>query len=333
MADDKIGQRIFPLPRVVISRCIECDPVRYNGDMVSSETVKKLKKYVEFIPVCPEVEIGLGVPREPVRMVRMEDGDHLIQPSTGRDLSREMTRFAGIFLDSIGKVEGFIAKSRSPSSAFRDARVYPAAEKSAPIDTTPGFFGRAVLSRFPLVPVEDEGRLRNFRIRDHFLTRIFTLADFRLVEGKHSMQALVEFHTRNRLLLLAHGQRQLSELGHIVANQEGRATGEVIDAYREGLLVALSSPPRYTTNINALLHALGRVSAGLSAQEKALFLDAVERYHAGTTTICAPKTILRVWIARFEDHNLASQTFFSPYPDTMMEVGEAETERGRDFWA
>ena len=326
-------QRIFSRPRVVISRCIEFDPVRYNGDMVSSETVKKLKSHVEFIPVCPEIEIGLGVPREPVRIVRMADGDHLIQPSTGRDLSREMTRFAETFLDSVGKIEGFIAKSRSPSSAFRDARVYPAAEKSAPIDTTPGFFGRAVLSRFPLLPVEDEGRLRNFRIRDHFLTRIFTLADFREVERERTMKALVDFHTRNRLLLLAHGQRHLADLGHIVANQEGWTPGEAIDRYREVLLVALSSPPRYTTNINALLHALGRVSAGLSAQEKALFLDAVERYHAGATTICAPKTILRMWIARFDDHNLAQQTFFSPYPDTMMEVGEAETDRGRDFWA
>jgi uncharacterized protein YbgA (DUF1722 family)/uncharacterized protein YbbK (DUF523 family) len=333
MAEDIIRERIFPRPRIVISRCIEFDRVRYNGDMISSDTVKKLKSYVHFIPVCPEVEIGLGVPREPVRIVRLADGDHLIQPSTGRDVSGEMKQFSKTFLESLGQIEGFILKSRSPSSAFRDARVYPVAEKSAPIDTTPGFFGRAVLSRFPLLPVEDEGRLRNFRIRDHFLTRIFALADFRQVERERSMQKLIDYHTRNRLLLLAHGQRHLAELGHIVANQEGWTAGEAINTYWERLLVALNSPPRYTTNINALLHALGRISAGLTSHEKALFLDAVERYHAGKTTICAPKTILRMWIVRFEDHHLASQTFFSPYPDTMMELEEAETDRGRDFWA
>ncbi|RQD84862.1 MAG: DUF523 domain-containing protein, partial [Methanocalculus sp. MSAO_Arc2] len=174
--------RHFPRPRVVVSRCIEFDPCRYDGSKIPSPAVDHLKAFADFIPVCPEVEIGLGIPRATVRIVRIDGVDHLIQPATGRDVTSDMTRFTQQFLDSLPVVDGFILKGGSPTSGTSNVKVYPSAEKSMAIDRSAGFFAREVLKRFPSLPIEDELRLNNARIRDHFQTGIFTLAAFREVE-------------------------------------------------------------------------------------------------------------------------------------------------------
>jgi uncharacterized protein YbgA (DUF1722 family)/uncharacterized protein YbbK (DUF523 family) len=325
--------RIFRTPRIVISRCIEGDPVRYNGEIIRSSIVKVLKQFAEFIPICPEIEIGLGVPRDPLRIVRINGGDHLIQPATERDLTDEMRNFSASFLDSLPSVEGFILKNRSPTSGMKDAKVYPSPKSSAPIERTAGFFGRAVLERFPHLPIEDEGRLRNVQIRDHFLTRIFALADFRTIQGLGTLEGLVEFHTQNKYLLMAHNQKRQQKMGRIIANHAHMPVDEVIGRYQLELLEILFRAPRYTTNVNVLLHALGHFSHRLSEKEKAFFLDALGRYHAGKISICAPKNIIKAWIIRFEDPVLDRQTFFAPYPDELMELEPAETDRGRDYWS
>jgi len=166
--------RKFTRPRLVVSRCIEFDPCRYDGSKIPSPVVDRLKPHADFIPVCPEVEIGLGIPRATVRIVRREEVDHLIQPATGRDVTSDMTSFARQFLDNLPPIDGFILKGGSPTSGISNVKVYPSAEKSMAIERTAGFFGREVLKRFSYLPVEDELRLINARIRDHFLTGIFT---------------------------------------------------------------------------------------------------------------------------------------------------------------
>lgn len=148
--------RYFPRPRVVISRCIEFDPCRYDGSMIPSFVVANLRPHAECIPICPEVEIGLGIPRAPVRIVRKEGVDHLIQPATGRDITIEMSSFASRFLDSIPPVDGFILKGGSPTSGVSGVRDYPLPEKSMAIGKTAGFFAREVLKRYGELPIEDE---------------------------------------------------------------------------------------------------------------------------------------------------------------------------------
>ena len=206
--------RHFSRPRVVISRCIEFDPCRYDGSKIPSPSVEHLKPFVDFIPICPEVEIGLGIPRATVRIVRMGDVDHLIQPATGRDVTNDMTSFANRFLDSLPPVDGFILKGGSPTSGTSNVRVYPSAEKSMAIDRTAGFFAREVLKRFSHLPIEDELRLNNARIRDHFLTGIFTLAAFRNVEETLDREALVQFHAANKFLLMACHQKSCERWGN-----------------------------------------------------------------------------------------------------------------------
>jgi len=322
----------FLPPHILISRCIEFDHCRYNGDMITSHIVRELKRDAAFIHVCPESDIGLGVPRDPVRIVRIEGENRLIQPATGRDVTEKMQRFSEAFLQSLPPIDGVILKSRSPSCGLKDVNVYPRPERSAAIDRSAGVFAGAVQERFPLLPIEDEGRLRNVRIRDHFLTCIFTLADFDRVASSGRLEQLARFHTQNKLLLMACNQRLQREMGEIVAHAGDQPFASATAQYREHLLATLAKAPRYTANINVLLHALGHVSDRLSHGEKSFFLDSLEQYRQGFASICAPKNILKSWIIRFDDPYLGEQTFFAPFPDHLMEISAAEADRGRDFW-
>jgi uncharacterized protein YbgA (DUF1722 family)/uncharacterized protein YbbK (DUF523 family) len=326
-----IQKRQFNVPRLLISRCLEFDAVRYDGTMIKSPFVKRLKPFVDAIPICPEVEIGLGIPRETIRLVRVKEEDRMIQPATGRDLTDAMRRFSRKFLDQVPPLDGFILKNRSPTSALKDAFVYPSSEKSSPLGKAPGIFTREILLRYPHHPMEDEGRLRNHRIRDHFLTCIYTLADFRKVREKGTFSDLIRFHTQNKLLLLGHHQALLSQMGQLVAHAH-HSPNEVIIQYEEFLLLAMENAPRTSTNINMLLHAFGHVSHSLSGAEKAFFLDVIAQYRSGQVSLAVPKNLLKAWIVRFDEESLREQTFFAPYPDPLMEPEAWEDEQKRDYW-
>jgi uncharacterized protein YbgA (DUF1722 family)/uncharacterized protein YbbK (DUF523 family) len=328
----RIPSREFPRPRVVVSRCITFDAVRYDGSIIPSGIVERMKPFVEFIPVCPEVGIGLPVPRDPIRIVRAGDADRLIQPATGRDLTGEMEKFAREFLDGLPPVDGFILKYRSPSSGKTGAKVYRTAESSAPIGRGPGIFGRAVLDRFGRFPIEDEGRLRNGRIRDHFLTAVFTLARFREAKEGGKVRDLVRFHTENKLLLMAASERAMRAMGNLVANREGKALQEVFARYEDLLLLALRRPPRYTAHINILAHAEGYFKDRLTKREKEFFQATLERYREGISPLSEPKNLVLSWIARFGEPYLEAQAFFSPYPEGLvLPEGEA-ADREKEYW-
>jgi uncharacterized protein YbgA (DUF1722 family)/uncharacterized protein YbbK (DUF523 family) len=321
-------------PKVVISKCLEFENVRYDGGIISSVFVKKLMPHVDFIPVCPEVEIGLGIPRDPLRIVTVEGKLRLVQPATNLDLTDKMTEFANSFLDSLPEVDGFILKSRSPTSAIKDAKVYPSTNrKVAPISKGPGLFGRAVLRRFSDLAVEDEGRLRNPRIKEHFLTKLFTIASFREVKASNSLRNLVGFHSENKLLLKTYNQKELRKLGKIVANQKSKTLVETIRDYEQHLFGALRRPPRCGSNINVLMNAMGYFSNALSKEEKSFFLDSLEKYRAGNLPFSVVISILRAWIIRFKEDYLAKQTLFEPYPEDLMDIDAMTTYcDGKDYW-
>lgn len=327
-----VGKRVFNKPVVLISRCIEFDAVRYNGDMISSHEVAVMKPYVSFIPVCPEVEIGLGIPRDTIRIVRREGSDHLIQPSTGEDLTDRMNEFCSSYLQNLTSVDGFILKNRSPTSGISGVNIYATIERSAAIGKGAGFFGRMVLDQFAGYPIEDEGRMRNSRVRDHFLTRIFMLADLDTILGNPSQKALTRFHAQNKLALMAYSQTTLKTLGNITANRDNLPIHEIITLYRRSLIEGIKLPARYTSHINVLHHAMGFFSAYLSPDEKAFFLESVEDYRNGNLPISALKKMLQAWIIRYNSPNLSNQTYFAPYPDTLMEFESSLIERGRDMY-
>jgi uncharacterized protein YbgA (DUF1722 family)/uncharacterized protein YbbK (DUF523 family) len=319
-------------PVVVISRCIDFDSCRYNGQVIRTSLREELEPFVDLRPICPELEIGLGVPRDPVRLIRGSHGARMVQPSTGRDLTRAMDDFSKRFLDSLAEVDGFILKSRSPSCAVRDSKVFHSDAGGAEHDTGPGLFGRRMLERFPATAVEDEGRLNDERLREHFLTRLFTLASFRSVAADGTRDALLKFHAAHKLLLMAHDEGRLRRLGRLVADAPNRLPEELVAGYRGGLAAALAKPSRPGPTVNVLMHALGQVSrsnsaARLKPSERHHFLGMLDDYRARRVPLSAPLGVLGSWAARFEVAYLEGQSLFAPFPRALVRVEPARKRR------
>ena len=318
----------FPRPVVVVSKCLGFEHCRYNGEIIDDPFVRRLRELVEFRPVCAEMEIGLGVPRDPIRVVLVHGEMRLVQPSTGKDFSEPMSEFCSRFLGGSGAVDGFLLKSRSPSCGTRDVKIYNETGNLMSAAQRQGFFGRAAMRRFGEALVEDEGRLRNFLIRERFLTMLFTLARFRELATRPSMARLTGFHARHKLLLMTYSEIVMRQLGKLGANEGHKP---VVDAFRDyGAMLprVFSGPPKYTAAINVLMHALGYFKEGLTADEKAFFLDSLQRYRTGKVPLSVPVGILRSWVVRFNEPYLAQQVLFQPYPEALVDI--ADSGRGRD---
>ncbi len=318
--------RDFPKPVVVVSKCITFESVRWNGQIVASEFVEKLKPYVDFVPICPEVEIGLGVPRDPIRIVLVDGGKRLLQPATGLDFTDKMKKFSESFLNSLDAVDGFILKSGSPSSGFKNVKQYPSIEKVASIGKGPGFFGESVLQKFPNLAIEDERRLLNPRIKEHFLTKLFTLASFREVKKSEKVRDLVKFQSDNKYLFTAYNQKELRTLGKAAANQEKKTFDEIMQIYETHLHYAFARTPSVGSNINVMLKIMGYFSHQLSKDEKSFFLNSIDKYKAGRLPMSACLSILRAWIVRFKQKYLLSQTLLEPYPEQLSELETVNSE-------
>jgi uncharacterized protein YbgA (DUF1722 family)/uncharacterized protein YbbK (DUF523 family) len=312
-----------PRPALVISKCLELQACRYDGQMVRAPFVRTLIPFVELAPICPEVEIGLGIPRPPIRLVRRGGSLRLYQPDTQRDVTPKMLDFNGRFLGGLHDVDGFILKSRSPSCGIKDTKVYGGAEGTKLSGKGAGTFGGAVLERFPVAAIEDERRLTDSRLRHHFLTKLFARASFRAAKASGAMAGLVRFHTENELLLRAYHQGELRTLGRIVANADRRPFTEVVTAYEEHLARALARPPRSSSNVNVLMHAVGYVSAGLSGREKRHFQHALDEYREGRTSLSSPLVLLQAWIEQFDQPYLRAQTYVEPYPPELMDLRDS----------
>lgn len=234
--------------------------------------------------------------------------------------------------DTLPQIDGFVLKGGSPTSGTRNVRVYPSMGKSAAIAKSAGFFAREVLKRYPDLPVEDELRLNNARIRDHFLSGVFTLAAFRGVEATRDREGLVQFHANNKLLLLASSQKMLREMGGLVASRAAVEPEELFLRYRRMLSIALARAPRYTGNVNVLLHTLGYFSDRISDEERAYCIRLIDRYKNGHATLAEPRNLLRSWVIRFGEPYLMNQSFFAPYPAELVDLPGDVTDRGRDVW-
>jgi len=322
--------QFFARPRIVVSACLGFEACRYNGETIPVEYIENLKPFCDFITVCPEVEIGLGVPRDPIRIVEIDGERHLYQPARDRDYTKRMVKFTGKYLEGLTDIDGFILKEKSPSCGLNKVKIYPRKGKVSPrAEKTSGFFGGAVLRSFPFAAVEDEGRLRNFRLREHFYTRIFASARFRDVKTSGATSELVHFHASCKLLLMAASQKELKVLGKIVANPAGKRFPDMIQDYEKHFHLAFTNLPRYTSHINVLEHAMGYFKDNLTAEEKSYFLGLLEQYRAKKVPLSAPVSVLRSWIARFEEPYLADQFYFEPYPWKLATI--SDSGRGRDL--
>jgi uncharacterized protein YbgA (DUF1722 family)/uncharacterized protein YbbK (DUF523 family) len=321
----------YTKPNILISKCIEFDNCRYNSQKISSNFVKKLNVYVNFIKVCPEVEIGLGIPRHPIRVIENKKIIKLVQPETKKDVTNDMIRFSKKFLKNL-QIDGAILKSKSPSCGIKDVKIYPTMEKSAPLRKSKGFFGNAVIEKYPVYAIEDEDRLRNHIIKEHFLRKIFLFSSFREIKDKKSIKDLITFHSINKFLIMSYNQKELKELGNIAANKEKKSIKKVLEDYEIHLKLAFSKSPRCTSNINVLNHTFGYISKDLKSEEKKLFLKTINDFKEGHVGLSVPVILMKSWIIRFDQPYLIKQTYFSPYPDEFVEVENINFCAVRDYW-
>jgi len=315
----------FSKPNIVISKCIEHGHCRFDGSQINDNFVKKLEPYVNFIPICPEVEIGLSIPRESIRIIKQKEAEYLVFSKTGLDVTNAMNDFTKAFLHNLKdqNIHGFILKSRSPSCGIKDVKQYKTYGKSPSIGKTSGFFGRAVLSKFNGWAIEDEGRLTNHNIREKFLTHIFVLSAFNLVMQSKKYSDLIKFHSNNKYLLMAYNQTNQNKLGKIVANHEKRPIEDVVIDYYNTLKTSFSSPLSSGRNINMLMHLFGYFKKEINVEEKAYFLETLEQYSSRKIPFRVPLSIIYAWVIRFNHTYLKSQTIFNPFPEAILDVSDS----------
>lgn len=306
-------------PKVLISKCLEHDNCRYNGDIIRHGFIDRLKKYVEFLPVCPEMEIGLGVPRDPLRLVLVDGKVEMFQPNTEKWVTESMERFCSRHLEQPVLYDGFILKNRSPSCGIFDVKIFQGTSKSAGSRKGNGMFGEAIRRRFENYPVEDEGRLNNLYIREHFLTVLYAIAKFREVQKTGELSALLKFHQNHKLLFMAYNQTAARRLGQICANQENLPFQELSEHYFTALRQIFSKPPKFTSMINALMHAFGGISDGLNAGEKSHFLQSIEEYRDERIPLSPLIYLLQAWAIRFENRYLQDQVLLNPFPSGLID--------------
>ncbi|NRZ96752.1 YbgA family protein [Clostridium tetanomorphum] len=313
----------FEKPRICVSRCLGFEACRYNGQMSPQDFIEKLKDKVEIITVCPEVQIGLPIPRESLRIVKEKEELYLIQPKTEKDFTREMVEFSKEFIENLENIDGFILKSRSPSCGIKDVKVYIGRGKSSASEKGRGFFAEKVINKFPNYAIEDEGRLTNYKIRERFLTRIYINAAFREIKYGNSMGELVEFHSKNKMLLMAYNQKIQKELGKIVANHEKHKIEQVLNDYERYLKIAFIKNARYTSNINVLNKAVSLFSKYITLEEKEFIRDTIEKYREDKVPFSTCLYIIKSYAIRFGITEMLQQSFFQPYPEELVELKDS----------
>ena len=302
--------------RLGISSCLLGYKVRYDGghklDPFLTET---LGRYVEYVPVCPEVECGLGVPRESMRLVGDPANPRLVTTRTKDDHTARMARWAHGRIMALEREDlcGFIFKKDSPSCGMARVKVYD--ERGGPERRGTGIFARMFRERFPLLPVEDEGRLRDPDIRENFIARIFVLKRFRedLKEGKNRRR-LLEFHTRHKLLILAHSERHYRAMGKLIARIGETPLAEAYDQYRTLLTEALQLKTTMKKNVNVLQHMMGFFKRDLSPDEKRELVEIVDSYRTGILPLIVPLTLVAHYVRRYDHSYLKQQVFINPHP-------------------
>lgn len=302
--------------RIGISSCLLGNPVRYDGGHQLDRFLRDtLGHYVEYVPVCPEAECGLGIPRETMRLEGEPGSVRLVTTRTKVDLTERMRTWAAgrvLELESEGLC-GFVFKGGSPSSGMERVKLYDA--NGVPRKIGVGLFAAAFMEYFPLLPVEEDGRLHDPVLRENFIERIFVFKRWRalLVDGKR-IGPLVGFHTAHKLLVMAHSPKHYSEMGKLVARAKDMSRDELYDTYQTRLMEALKLRATVKKHANVLQHLMGYFKKELSADEKQELLEVIRQYLEGSVPLIVPITLIRHYVRKYDQPYLKDQVYLNPHP-------------------
>ncbi|MCX7942373.1 MAG: DUF523 and DUF1722 domain-containing protein [Dictyoglomaceae bacterium] len=307
-------------PILVLSRCLNKEAVRYNGGIITDDFTKKLEKYIEVIRVCPEVDIGMPVPRPPVLLARIDEKIHMIEPESKKDYTEEIEKFSRKFLYSIKEVDGFILKAKSPSCGVKDAKLYQENFKNI-IGKTDGLFTKIVRETYPYLPVEDEGRLHDFWIRQNFLTKVFAYADFRALKNKiEKVKDLIKFHQNYKYLLMLYSPSNLKKMGYLIANWDRKGLEETLREYEKLFRDTFLKNQSIKSHINVIQHIYGHFSDLLKSNEKKHFQNLIKKLREDKIYLKIILELIRNYVYRFEDEYLSKQRYLYPYPEELEEI-------------
>jgi uncharacterized protein YbgA (DUF1722 family)/uncharacterized protein YbbK (DUF523 family) len=302
--------------RLGISTCLLGEKVRFDGghkhDRFLTDT---LGQYVEYVPVCPEVECGFGIPREAMRLIGNPKAPRLVTTHTNQDMTERMQAWAEKRVVELEKenLYGFVFKSGSPSSGMERVRVYN--EKGMPVLQGVGLFARIFMEWFPLLPVEEDGRLNDPVLRENFIGRIFALKRWReVVASGQTRGNLVDFHTRHKLLLLSHSPKLYQAMGQLVAAQKGTSIKELFAQYEKLLMEALTLKTSARKHTNVLTHMMGYFKKELVADEKQELLEIIDQYHKGYVPLVVPVTLINHYVRKYKQPYLSNQSYLNPHP-------------------
>lgn len=308
------------LLRVGISRCLLGDEVRFDGGHKRDNFLTDvLGAYVEWVPVCPEVEAGLGIPREAMRLVGGPEHPRLLTIKSRKDHTRALENLTRKRLEDLADLglSGFVFKRGSPSCGVERVRVYT--EQGLPGRSGAGIFAGAFIERFPLIPVEEEGRLCDAPLRENFIERLFCYRRFQeLLANRVTRPALVRFHTVHKYLLMAHSQPHGRLLGRLAGQADRHRPKELAARYGELFMKALAVPATVRKHVNVLQHLLGYFKDRLGAQEKRELVGAIDDYHRGLTPLIVPVTLLKHYVRLFDVSDIGDQIYLNPHPKELM---------------
>jgi len=300
-------------PFILVSKCLGFDSCRYDGAMIRSEGVDLLKEYVNYIPICPEMGIGLGVPREPIRIVQRNNKLSLIQPATKRDLTARMKKFCEAFLNNLGDIDGAILKAKSPTCGIRNVKIFSSEMSDEILRRGVGLFAYELINKFPLIPIVDEREIETLDSMEHFFLKIFSLYRFKEVKKGNSYRELINYHTKMKYLLMAYNQEQMRSLGRIVANKENISIKNILNIYEKNLAKALEKKITNASHINVLYHMVGYFKDKLTKEEKAFFEEELIRYKKKKSLLYMLIKILNSWINKYGEEYLRKQYYIELY--------------------
>lgn len=302
--------------KIGISACLLGEKVRYDsGHKLDRYLTDTLGQFVEYVPVCPEVECGFGIPREAFRLIGDPKAPRLVTRRSNVDYTKQMVQWARLRVSQLEEEElcGFIFKSNSPSSGMEKVKVYN--EKGMPIKKGSGIFARIFMEHFPLIPVEDEGRLHDPKLRGNFIERVFTLKRWReTLSVKWNIGNLVDFHTRHKLLILSHSPMHLRLLGKLVADGKQLPTKELYQKYETLLMAALALKATIRKNTNVLHHMMGYFKKLIGSDEKQELLEIVDQYRQGDLPLIVPVTLMNHYVRKYQQSYLKEQVYLNPHP-------------------
>jgi len=306
-----------PTVRIGISSCLLGELVRLNGGHAhDSFTTTTLGPFVEWLPICPEVDIGMGTPRENIRLIRDEENNiRLSGPKSGTDYTERMQLYARERVEQLANehIHGYILKKNSPSCGMERVKVYD--QNDVPQRNGTGLFSRELMARFPLLPVEEEGRLRDNHLRENFIERVF--AYYRLLQflgSNPTPGTLVDFHTRHKLTMLSHNQERYREMGRLVAEAGTMDFQSTLDEYANQFMRTLTIHATRSNHTNVLHHIIGYFTDQLDRADTEELISIIEKYRSGHLPLIVPVTLINHHLRRHPVEWLQKQVYLTPYP-------------------